>query len=135
MLLFLPVHQTQLKKRTLIPAKTPLLQHQEQSNAARQTTPAAISRRILDIEGETELTLQEDSLIANLTANLTANLMANPIGNSGRGKKQTLHGNDIEAMGIMCRFYWLYILLLLVRPVFFCPYLRAMAQIVILTLL
>lgn len=35
----------------------------------------------------------------------------------------------------MCRFYWLYILLLLVRPVFFCPYLRAMAHIVILTLL
>jgi len=54
MFLFL-LGQKQLKKRMLIPAKTPLLQPQKQSNIAWQTTPVAISPRIQAIEGETEL--------------------------------------------------------------------------------
>jgi hypothetical protein len=85
MFLFLPACQKQLKKRMLIPAKTPLLQRQKQSNVAWQTTPVAISPRIQAIEGETELMRQEDSLTAS------------QLGSSGRGKKQTLHTNNIEA--------------------------------------
>jgi len=86
MFLFLPACQKQLKKRMLIPAKTPLLQPQKQSNMAWQTTPVAISPRIQAIEGETELMHREDSLTAS------------HLGSSGRGKKQTLHTNNIEAM-------------------------------------
>ena len=52
MSLFLPAHQIQLQERTLIPAMTPLLPPQKQSNVARQTTLLAISPRILEIEGE-----------------------------------------------------------------------------------
>jgi hypothetical protein len=84
--LSLPAHQIQLQERTLIPARTPLLPPQKQSNAARQTTLPAISPRILDIEGEIEPMRQEGSLTASL------------VGNSGRGKKQTLHTINIEAM-------------------------------------
>jgi hypothetical protein len=86
MFLFLPPCQKQLKKRMLIIAKTPPLQPQKQSNVAWQTTPVAISPRIQAIEGETELMHQEDSLTAS------------HLGSSGRGKKQTLHTNNIEGM-------------------------------------
>ena len=86
MFLFLLACQKQLKKRMLIPAKTLLLQPQKQSNVAWQTTPVAINPRIQAIEGETELMHQEDSLTAS------------HLGSSGRGKKQTLHTNNIEAM-------------------------------------
>jgi hypothetical protein len=50
---------------------------------ARQATPAATSRRIQAIEGETELMHQDDSLMAR----------ASQLGSSGRGKKQALHTN------------------------------------------
>ena len=89
MSLFLPAHQIQLQERALIPTMTPLLPPQKQSNVARQTTLLAISPRILEIEGEIELMLQEGSLTASL------------LGNSGRGKKQTLHtNNDCKTMRI-----------------------------------
>ena len=99
MSLFLPAHQIQLQERALIPTMTPLLPPQKQSNVARQTTLLAISPRILEIEGEIELMLQEGSLTASL------------LGNSSRGKKQTLHtNNDCETMRISFFFigyvYW-----------------------------
>jgi len=88
MSLFPPAHQKQ-QERTLIPTMAPLLPSQKQSNVARQTTLLAISPRILEIEGEIELMLQEGSLTASL------------LGNSSRGKKQTLHtNNDCETMRI-----------------------------------
>jgi len=48
--------------------------------------PVAISPRIQAIKGETELMHREDSL------------MASHLDSGGRGKKQTLHTNNIEAM-------------------------------------
>ena len=104
MSLFPPAHQKQ-QERTLIPTMAPLLPSQKQSNVARQTTLLAISPRILEIEGEIELMLQEGSLTASL------------LGNSGRGKKQTLHtNNDCETMRISFFFHRLCILM--VRPEF-----------------
>ncbi|RLM59061.1 E3 ubiquitin-protein ligase RNF25 isoform X2 [Panicum miliaceum] len=56
------------------------------STSETELRSQANSTGILDIEGEIEPTLQEGSLTASL------------VGNSGRGKKQTLHTNNIEAM-------------------------------------